>query len=330
MANRPETPESLSQALKSAYTVSAELSQTSKSLLQSSKLLAPSTKSAAGCLEAIATLASLIHSHTVRTALTCGPTASSPSVTLGCIKDLHQPLLPMVSEFQNLSSGEYPEYFVVYVRKEIEELCDTMVVFLGEVVEIACGDADVESRDRLQYSGMMLAICDRIQQICKDGPIKLLRGKLRETEDMLTDAIMEVSEINDVTTLDEVEDDGWDDPVVYTPEQLEFAERIQSKLRSLSFLYKAIAKRRIPSSLTYENSFRATTETIHDSLSKLCVTVDELVSGISAQEEPMSLELSVVKISEISRKLANAVRLTLTGPPDGKEIWFDTWQEKMS
>jgi hypothetical protein len=53
------------------------------------------------------------------------------------------------------------------------------------------------------------------------------------------------------------------------------------------------------------------------------------VSGISAQEEPMSLELSVVQISETSRKLANAVRLTLTGPPDGKEIWFDTWQEKM-
>jgi Grap2 and cyclin-D-interacting len=237
----------------------------------------------------------------------------------------------MVSEFQNLASGEYPEYFVVSVRKEIEELFDTMVVFLGEVVEIACGDADVESRDRLQYSGMMLAICDRIQQICKDGPIKLLRDKLRETEEMLSDAINEVAEINDdETMLDDVGDDGWGGPVAYTPEEMKFAERVQSKLRLLSFLYKAIAKRRIPASLTYEKTFRTTVETIHTSLSQLRVTADELVSGISAQEEPMSLELSVVQISEASRKLANAVRVTLTGSTDGKEEWFDTWQEKMS
>ena len=323
---RPETPESLRQALKSSYIASAELVQTSKALLQSTEKLIPTNTSVHTSTDGIAKLASLIHSHTVRTALTCGLTASSPTATLHCIKGLHEPILPLVSEFQNISS-EYPAYFLVSVRKEIEVLFDTMVAFLGEVVEIACGDADVESRERLQFSGMMLAVCDRIQQICKDGPVHLLREKLRETEEMLTDALEELVEVVEATG--EV-DDGWDEPVEYTPEQKKFAERALSKLRLLSFLYKAIAKRRIPSSMAYNTSFRVTAETIHGCFSGLCVVVDDLVSGISAQEEPMSLELSMVQILETGVKLAHATRVPLDGSTDGKEAWFDTWIEKVA
>jgi hypothetical protein len=57
--------------------------------------------------------------------------------------------------------------------------------------------------------------------------------------------------------------------------------------------------------------------------------VDDLVSGISAQEEPMSLELSVVQIVDTGHKLARACRISLQNSTDGKETWFDTWLEKM-
>ena len=168
--DRPETPESLRRALKSTAVTSTELVKNSKSLLES-KMPRGSSKSNQPPLDAISKLVGLIHSHTVRTALTCGPTASSPSATLKCLKEFHEPILPLISEYQNLASAEYPEYFVDYVRKEVTRLLDTVDQFVGEVVEIACGDTDVDSRERLQYSGMMMEICDRIQQLCKDGPI---------------------------------------------------------------------------------------------------------------------------------------------------------------
>ena len=321
---RPETPESIRQALKSVSTASAELVRNSKSLLQTNGDVT-SFKSTQPPLDAISKLASLIHSHTVRTALTCGPTASSPTATLGCIKDLHEPILPLISEFQNLSSALYPEFFVIYIQREIVSLLDTVGAFVGEVVDIACGDADVESLERLQYSGMMLEVCDRIQQLCKDGPIPVLRRKLRETEGMLNDALEELVQIGD-----DILDDGWnDEPVEFTPEQEEFAKRIHTKLRLLSFLYKAILKRRLPVSITYDQSFRTTLNTVHECLSKLSIVVDDLVSGISAQEDPMDLELSIIQTIDEARRLAKAVKLPFNGVTDDRESWFDTWLEKM-
>lgn len=320
-----ETPESLRQALKSTYTASAELIQTSKAVLESSNPIAPTSKPPQTSLDAIIKLASLIHSHTVRTALTCGPTASSPSATLACIKELHEPILPLVSEYQNISSGDYPDYFLAAVRKEIISLLDTTISFLGEAVEIACGDAEVESRERLQYSGMMMEICDRLQQICKDGPITQLRKKLRETEEMLTDALEEVVEI--VNSAGEM-DDEWGGTVEYTPEQKALASRAQSKVRFLSFLYKAVSKRRLVTTLQYDKSYRERLEIVCGCLGVLSIAVDDLVSGISAQEEPMILELSMVQITNEGRKLADALRSPLDGIADGKETWFDTWLEK--
>jgi hypothetical protein len=330
--DRPETPESVRRALKSAYTASAEVAQTSKALLQSTTPLTKATKSPKESLEAVAKLASLVHSHTVRTALTCGPTASSPTATLSCIKELHEPLLPLVSEFQNISKGEYPAYYVLGIRRQIEGLFDTLVSFLGEVVEIACGDATVESKERLQYSGMMLHSCDEIQEICKNGPFPPLREKLRETEEMLKDALEEVGEIIE-STPEELDDedleDGWNEPVEYTPDQKKFAEQVQSKLRLLTFLYKAISKRRLPASSTiYTVTLRPTLDTVHTRLATLSSTVDDLVSGITAQEEPMSLQLSLMQTQDEGRHLAHAVRVPLSGVEDGKEVWFDTWLEK--
>src|SRR5205814_1059196 len=188
--DRPETAESLRRALKSTAVTSAELVKNSKSLLETK---VPGTdKSNQSPLDAIPKLASLIHSQTVRTALTCGPTASSPSATLKCLKELHEPILPLISEYQNLTSAEYPEYFVNHIGKEVIKLLDTLGPFVGEAVEIACGDSEVESRERLQYSGMMMEVCDRIQQLCKDGPIVIIRNKLRDTDEMLNDALEEV------------------------------------------------------------------------------------------------------------------------------------------
>ena len=324
-SSRPEIPESIIQALKSAQTASAELIQTSKFLVKSGE---NSSKSTQLSLEAIAKLASLIHSHTVRTALTCGPTASSPTTTLGCIKDLHEPILPMISEFQSLSPSDFPLFFIASVRGSILSLLDTVNSFVGEVVEIACGDANVESRERLQYSGMMMECCDRLQRICNDGPIVILRGKLRETEDMLNDALEEVAQVIDPT--ENGENDGWnDEPADHTPEQKTFAKRAQTKLKLISFLYKAISKRRIAATTSYDPSHRKSLDSAHTTLGTLEVAVDDLVAGISAQEDPMTLELSIVQTVGEARKLAETLRSPLAGLADGRETWFDTWLEKM-
>ena len=324
-SSRPKTPENVRQALKSTQVASAELTQTSKSLLQSGKAFNESSPTS---LDDIAKLGSLIHSHTVRTALTCGPTASSPTATLGCIKDLHQPILPMISEFQNLSPTDFPEFFIASIRRSIVSLLDTMDAFVGEVVEIACGDATVESPERLQYSGMMLESCDRLQQICKDGPIAILRGKLRETEGMLTDALEELAQVIDPTDNDE--QNGWnDEPTEYTVEQTTFAKRAQTKLKLLSFLYKALSKRRISTTASYDPSHRPSLDLVYAALGTLEVAVDDLVAGITAQEDPMTLELSIVQTVGGARKLADTLRSPLTGIADGREPWFDTWLEKM-
>jgi hypothetical protein len=321
----PETPESLCRALKSTAVTSTQLVMNSKALLES-KVPGPSSKSDQPPLDAISKLASLVHSHTVRTALTCGPTASSPSATLKCLKELHEPILPLISEYQILTSAEYPEYFVRHVRKEITRLLDTFGPFIGEVVEIACGNTDVESRERLQYSGMMMEVCDRIQQLCKDGPIIILRNKLRDTGEMLNDALEEVAQLLDSNEVD----DGWsDEPIEYTLEQKKFAESAQTKLRLLSFLYKATSKRRIPTSLTYDPKFLISLDMVYVCFETLSSAVDDLVAGISAQEDPMNLELSMIQIVGEARRLAAAIRIPFSGIVDGREIWFDTWLEKM-
>ena len=61
----------------------------------------------------------------------------------------------------------------------------------------------------------------------------------------------------------------------------------------------------------------------------LSVIVDDLVAGISAQEDPMNLELSMIQIVGEARRLATAIRIPLNGVVDGRETWFDTWLEKM-
>ena len=70
-------------------------------------------------------------------------------------------------------------------------------------------------------------------------------------------------------------------------------------------------------------------ESIHDLLSLLASLVDELVSGIVAQEEAMKLELLDVELLQEARKLGESVRLPLSGNADGKEEWFDAWLQRM-
>jgi len=330
---RPETPEALCRALKSAAIASAELVQTSKSLLQSSS--PESAKSAVPSkqppLAAITTLASLVHSHTVRTALTCGPTASSPSATLGCIKDLHEPILPIMTEYQTLVVvEEYPQFFVDKIRQEIIRLLDGFGPFVAEVVEIACGEAGVESRKRLQHSGIMMESARRIQHLCKTDPVHLLREKLNETQEMLNDAIVELQTIlNPDGTL--AQDDGWPDTDIttraYTPAQKSLATRVEQNLRLLHLLYKATSRRRL-TNVTYFPTMRGGIDVVNHLLTTLSVDVDNLVSGISDQEDPMGLELTLVQLQDAGRKLATAVRIPFDHISDDREGWFDAWLEK--
>lgn len=323
----PETPESVRRALRLAQTASNELIKTAKSLLNTPP--PDGQKSADSSLSAIAKLAGLVHSHTIRTALVCGPTAFSPAAALGCLQDLHKPILPIVAEYQKLANEGFPEYFVRDVRMAVTKLLDTFGGFLDEIVEIACGEASVESHERLQNSGMMMESCARIEQICKAGPISVLRQKLRETEGMLDDALEDLGHVITGEETDGI-DDGWgDERIEYTPEQKEFASKIKSKLQLLSFLYKAIYKRRVPTNTSYDASVRETLDTMYGCLGKLSEVVDDLVAGIASQEEPMGLELSMVQAIDEARKLATAVRPPLNGITDGRETWFDTWLEKV-
>jgi Grap2 and cyclin-D-interacting len=329
--DRSETPEKLRQALKSAAVASAELVQTSKSLLQSTSPQ-PSVPSKQPPLAAIATLAGLVHSHTVRTALTCGPTASSPSATLGCVKDLHEPILPMMAEYQNLAAmGEYPQFFVAKVRQAIIHLLDSFGPFVAEVVEIASGHGSVDSRERLQYSGVMMECTKRIQNLCTSNPIFLLRTKLKETQGMLDDAVEELQAILDPSSAPL--DDGWSDetttPPEYTPDQKSLAARVEKKLRLLQFLYKATSKRRM-TNVTYSPSMHGEIDVVNDLLTALAVDVDNLVSGISAAEEAMGLELLLVQVEDAGLGLARAIRVPFTGISDDREGWFDTWIEKFA
>lgn len=321
-------PDSTIEAIKSLHITSIELINSSRAIIQNPTSSSPS-KPAYSSLAQIAVLIGLLHSHTVRTALTCGPTASSSTATLSCLKQFHEPILPLVSEFQAISSGEYPEYFTKAVRGRLLGLFDTMLQFLQEIVEIVCGRSSVESQERLHCSALMMQECDRIQQLCKDGPVLLLRTKLVETEEMLKDAMDELNEIIEPDS-EKDEEDGWaEEASEYTPDQKQFATRTQKKLRLLSLLYKATLKRRITSKTTYTKSMVANLDTTHNSLGKLAVSVDDLVSGISMAEEPMTLELSLVQLVDEAKTLSGAVRIPLEGGDDQVE-WFDMWSKKMA
>jgi Grap2 and cyclin-D-interacting len=257
--------------------------------------------------------------------------ASSSSATLSCLKQFHEPILPLVSEFQAISSRAYPEYFTKTVQQRLLSLFDTMVQFLQEIVEIVCGDSNAESQERLHCSALMIQECDRIQKLCKEGPVMLLRSKLEETEEMLKDALDELGEVIEPATSENYDDDGWNGgPGDYTPEQTQFATRTQRKLRLLSMLYKAISKRRITAKTAYVNLMAQGLDSIDGCLKKLEALVDDLVSGVSMAEEPMTLELSLVQLVDEAKMLSGAVRLPLDGVGDGQVDWFVMWSKKIA
>ena len=184
-------------------------------------------------------------------------------------------------------------------------------------MEIACGNAKVDSVGRLQYSGMMLERCDSISRVCVEGPVMMLCGKLRDTEDMLNDALEELTEV-----IANEEDE-------YTSEDIEFAKRGRTKLTLLRFLYRAIQKRRIQSRLEYDESLCSTLDIVYGSLEKLATTTDELVSGLSVSEDLMRLELCIVEILAEGEKLGTAIREPLNRVSDEREAWFDSWLKKL-
>ena len=246
-----------------------------------------------------------------------------------------------MAAYQVVRSEEYPTFFVKGVGHSLERLLDTMGVFVGEIVEIASGGTSVESAERLRYSGMMLECCDDLKGIVDKGVEGILKKKLNETISMLKDATEEVSEVVQQETKDEQEDERLvndeddqeevleDDEVEYSATEKEFAKRVQKQLHLLSLLYKAISKRRLSLTGPYDSSLRTKLESIHDLLSLLASLVDELVSGIVAQEEAMKLELLDVELLQEARKLGESVRLPLSGNGDGKEEWFDAWLQRM-
>jgi Grap2 and cyclin-D-interacting len=337
----PSSSESVGQALKALRSQSTELLQTCKALLHSPPTQTTPSSSNPETLQDIAKLATLIHSHTVRTALTCGTTASNPTVSHNCLKSLHEPILPLMAAYQVVRAEEYPTFFVKSVGHSLERVLDTMGVFVGEIVEIASGGTSVESAERLRYSGMMLECCDDLKGIVDKGVEGILKKKLNETISMLKDATEEVSEVAQQETKDEQEDERLvndeddqeevleDDEVEYSATEKEFAKRVQKQLHLLSLLYKAISKRRLSLTGPYDSSLRTKLESIHDLLSLLASLVDELVSGIVAQEDAMKLELLDVELLQEARKLGESVRLPLSGNGDGKEEWFDAWLQRM-
>ena len=206
-------------------------------------------------------------------------------------------------------------------------------MFVGEIVEIASGVTSVESAERLRYSGMMLECCDDLKVVVVDKGVEgILRQKLNETISMLQDASQEVSEVAQEQTKDE-EDNIWEDEeekdAEYSASEKDFAKRVQKQLHLLSLLYKAISKRRLNLTGPYDSSLRTKLEKIHDLLSSLASLVDDLVSGIVAQEDAMKLELVDVQFLQEARKLGESVRVPLNGEGDGKEEWFDAWLQRM-
>jgi Grap2 and cyclin-D-interacting len=201
-----------------------------------------------------------------------------------------------------------------------------MILFLREIVEIVTGESTVDSQERLTCSGMMMQECDRIQRLCKEGPMVLLRNKLELTEEMLKDAMDELEVIVDTTSMEE--DDEW--PRDDSPEQKEFAIRTQKVLKLLSLLYKAILKRRVTIQTGYNKSMLTKLDGIYVALEELNVAVDELVSGFyPGDKEPMTLELELIHLVDEAQSLSKAVREPLDGGRDTQVEWFDMWDQKM-
>lgn len=233
---------------------------------------------------------------------------------------------------QAISQGEYPEYFTAELSRRVSGLFETMILFLREIVEIVTGESAVDSQERLTCSGMMMQECDRIQQLCKESPMVLLRKKLELTEEMLKDAMDELEEIVAPTSItftpDEEDDDEW--PRDDSPEQKEFAIRTQKVLKLLSLLYKAILKRRVTINMGYTKSMLTNMDGIYVALDELNVAVDELVSEINlGDKEPMTLELQLIHVVDEAQRLSKAVREPLDGGRDTQVEWFDIWGKKM-
>jgi hypothetical protein len=57
---------------------------------------------------------------------------------------------------------------------------------------------------------------------------------------------------------------------------------------------------------------------------------DDFSAGVAAEEDPMTMEITLLQIVEKANLVAATSRAPLTGPEDGREQWFDTWREKMT
>lgn len=202
-------------------------------------------------------------------------------------------------------------------------------------MEIVSGESTVDSQERLTCSGMMMQECDRIQQLCKEGPMILLRKKLENTKEMLDDAMNELEEVIDeptsitVTSDDDEDEDGWPTNH-YSLKQKEFAIRTQKILKLLALLYKAMGKRRVMIKIGYEKSMLMKLDGIYTNLEGLNVAVDELVAEIGlGNEEAMTLELELIHLVDEAQRLSMAVREPLNGGSDAQVEWFDMWDKKM-
>ena len=198
-------------------------------------------------------------------------------------------------------------------------------------MEIVGGESSVDSQERLTCSGMILQECDRIQRICKEGPIILLIRKLDDTKEMLDDAMNELEEVVDDSTVITLssDEDEWPRNSL-SPRQKEFAIRTQKVLKLLSLLYKAIGKRRITIKTAYEKSMLMKLDGIYTRLEGLNVAVDELVAEIGlGNEEAMTLELELIHVVDEAQRLSMAVREPLNGESDAQVKWFDMWSNKM-
>lgn len=200
-------------------------------------------------------------------------------------------------------------------------------------MEIVGGESTVDSQERLTYSGMMMQECDRIQRICKEGPMILLTRRLDDTKEMLEDAMNELEEVVDDSTAIPFTSDEDEDTLPQnslSSKQKEFAIRTQKVLKLLSLLYKAIGKRRITIKTGYENSMLVKLDGIWTRLEGLNVAVDELVAEIGlGNEDAMTLELGLIHVVDEAQRLSMAVREPLNGGSDAQVEWFDMWSKKM-
>jgi hypothetical protein len=326
----------------------------------------PTTTQPAGAdlpnpLEAVKASTTLLKSYTTTLSLLLLTPPFTPSALISKISDVSSGALTgMVAAASYVpqpgQQGDIGSIMRTELRAQVRRLLGTwgdvlaLVLRMAEKRQAATGKdegpTESEKQDVLSSTGVLWDSCDVLLKACTNGIVGVVMKKAQELRAVLLDAIEELKEWGEDVDDDEDEAEGSDDEFADEDDIFGASNKLGKddtalkelldvsvkKLKMVSMLYQALAKRRLKTFPTETldaskdadaNSLKKLDE-LMGLLKELPETVDDLASAFYDLDEAEA-KTTLEKCSGEAKRAAELVRQSWTGSDDEFTAWSEKW-----